>query len=339
MTFRKGIPMDSAEIMSTVLEGIFYGFSVLMFIGTIWALTCKRHIRDINRPITAVAVLLFALSTAHIVINIIRTEEGLVQYLDKFPGKQEAFFADISRESFEIENTIVVLQTLLGDGVVIYRCYVVWQSVWVIILPSILWCSVAVTGGYSIYSFSHTTSISRKVFSHETRQWISAFSALTIATNLLSSGLLAYRIWKIERNVANSLTTKITTTSILRVVTDAAILYSIALLCTFITLICSNDGPLVMIELLTPIISITFYMVIIRIAMGKNHTQILTVRGELPTGSEMDPGNLRQYPLKPLQVYISQFTHTDGASVCRNGNQSRPSTGKEVSIKGASCNV
>jgi hypothetical protein len=55
----------------------------------------------------------------HIVINIIRTEEGLVQYLDKFPGKQEAFFADISRESFEIENTIVVLQTLLGDGVVV----------------------------------------------------------------------------------------------------------------------------------------------------------------------------------------------------------------------------
>ncbi|KAG1805524.1 uncharacterized protein BJ212DRAFT_1391296 [Suillus subaureus] len=338
MTFAKGIPLDSAAIMSIVLESILYGFSVLMFIGTIWALTYKRHMRDVNRPITAVAVLLFALSTAHMVIDIIRTEEGLIQFRDEFPGRPDAFFADISQETFVINNTIVVLQTLLGDGVVIYRCYVVWQTVWVIIVPSILWCSVAVTGGYSIYSFSHTTSISRRVFSHATRQWISAFAGLTIANNLLSSGLLAYRIWEIECNVAKSRTTKITTTSILRVLMDAAVLYSIALLCTLITLVCSNAGPLVMIELLTPIISIVFYMIIIRIAMGRNHhSHISTVRGG--STSETNQGNLQHYPLQPLQIHISRFTHTDGASVYRNGRQDRPSTGKEVFVEGASHNV
>ncbi|KAG1842278.1 hypothetical protein DFJ58DRAFT_806824 [Suillus subalutaceus] len=279
MTFGKGIPLDSAAIMSIVLESILYGFSVLMFIGTIWALTYKRHMRDVNRPIAAVAVLLFTLSTAHMVIDIIRTEEGLIQYRDELPGRPDAFFADISRGTFVINNAIVVLQTLLGDGVVIYRCYVVWQTIWVIILPSMLWCGVAVTGGYSIYSFSHTTSTSGHIFSKATQQWISAFSGLTIATNLLSSGLLAYRIWEIERNVANRCTTKITTTSILRV--------------------------------LTPIISIVFYMIIIRIAMGKNHKSM--------TGSETDRGNLRHYPLKPLQ--------------------DRPSTGKEVSVEGASCSM
>ncbi|KAG1805522.1 uncharacterized protein BJ212DRAFT_1580734 [Suillus subaureus] len=344
MTFAKGIPLDSAAIMSIVLESILYGFSVLMFIGTIWALTYKRHMRDVNRPITAVAILLFALSTAHMVIGIIRTEEGLEQYRDNFPSGTEAFSAEISRETFVINNTIVVLQALLGDGVVkrfwikIYRCYVVWQTVWVIILSSILWCSAAVTGGYSIYSVSHTTSISGHVFSKATRLWIAAFSVLTIVTNLLSSGLLAYRIWKIERSVTNSRTTKITTTSILRVLMDAAILYSMALLCTLVAMVCSNDGSLVMIDVLTPIISITFYMVIIRIAMGrKNHGHILTVRGG--STSETDRGNLQHYTLQPLQVHISRFTHTDGASVYRNGRQDRPSTGKEVFVEGASCTV
>ncbi|KAG1753195.1 hypothetical protein EDB19DRAFT_815573 [Suillus lakei] len=333
MTFAKGIPLDSAAIMSTVLESILYGFSVLMFIGTIWALTYKHHMRDVNRPITAVAVLLLALSTAHMVVDIIRTEDGLVKYRDTFPGGPEAFFAEIAQETFVIKNAIYILQTLLGDGVVIYRCYVVWQTVWVIILPSMLWCSVAVTGVYSLYSFSHTNSISGNIFSQATRQWISAFYALTLATNLLSSGFLAYRIWKIERSVANSRTTKITTTSILRVVMDAAILYSIALLCTLIGSVCSNNGSLVMIDVLTPIISIAFYMVIIRIAMGKkDHSRVFTVRGG--SASETDRGNLRQYPLKPLQVHISQFTHNDSAY--RNGNQERPSTGKEMSVEGAS---
>ncbi|KAG2335436.1 hypothetical protein BDR05DRAFT_970821 [Suillus weaverae] len=338
MTFAKGIPLDSAAIMSTVLEGMLYGFSVLMFIGTIWALTYKCHMRDVNRPITVVAVLLLVLSTAHMVVDIIRTEEGLVQYRNTFPGGPEAFFAEIARKTFVIKNAIYVLQTLLGDGVVIYRCYVVWQTVWVIILPSVLWFSVAVTGVYSIYSFSHTTSISGDVFSHATRQWISAFYALTLATNLLSSGLLAYRIWKIERSIANSRTMKITTTNILRVIMDAAIVYSIALLCTLIGSVCSNNGSLVMIDMLMPIISIAFYMVIIRIAMGKkNHSHILTVRGR--SISETDRGDLQHYPLKPLQVHVSPFTPNDSASVHRNGNQDRPSTGKSASMKGASYDV
>ncbi|KAG1804079.1 hypothetical protein EV424DRAFT_310197 [Suillus variegatus] len=338
MAIGKGMPLDSAALMSTVLEGILYGFSVLMFIGTIWALTHERHMRSVNRLITAVAVLLFVLSTAHMVVDIIRTEEGLVQRHNILQSGPEAFFTEISRETIMIHNAIYVLQTLLGDGVVIYRCYIVWRSIWIIILPSMMWCSVAVTGVCSIYKFWYASIISGNVVGLLViRDWISAFYALTLATNLLSSGLLAYRIWKIEHNVASSCTTKITTTSILRVVMDAAILYSIALLCTLIGVVCSNNGSLVMIDMLTSIISITFYMVIIRIAMGKsNHSHISTVRRG--SGSDTDGGNLQHYAL-PLQVHISQFTHSDGASVYRNGNLDRPSTGKSRLVEEASCNV
>lgn len=40
------------------------GFSLLMFVGTIWVLTRNQPLRKINRPIAAVAVLLLLLSTA-----------------------------------------------------------------------------------------------------------------------------------------------------------------------------------------------------------------------------------------------------------------------------------
>ncbi|KAG2116179.1 hypothetical protein DEU56DRAFT_748403 [Suillus clintonianus] len=338
MTFSKGISQDSAAIMSTVLEGMLYGFSVLMFIGTMWALTYKRHIRDANRPITAVAVLLLVLSTAHMVVDIIRTEDGLVKYRS-ISGGSEAFFADVPGEIFVIKNVIFVLQTLVADGVVIYRCYVVWQTVWVTILPSILWCSVAATGVYSAFNFSrvaHMASVSGSVPSPAAREWILTFYALAFVTNLLSSGLLVFRIWKIERSVSTSRATKSTTTSILRVIVDAAIVYSIALLCTLITSVCSNNGTFVMIDILMPIISIVFYMVMIRIAISRN-SHVLTVRGW--STSETNRGNLQQYPLKPMQVHISQLTHNDGASMYRNGNHDRPSTGKEVPAEGASYDV
>ncbi|KAG1783401.1 hypothetical protein EV702DRAFT_257861 [Suillus placidus] len=227
---------------------------------------------------------------------------------------------------------------LIQKGKKIYRCFVVWQTIWVIILPSMLWCSVAVTGFYSVYNFLQAvqpTSNTERIFSKTTLRCIAAFYTLTLVTNLLSSGLLAFRIWKIERSVSTAHATKVTTTGILRVIMDAATLYSISLLCALISSLCSNDGGFVMIGILTSIISITFYMVIIRIAMGKNtHSHTLTVRGG-STGQ----GSLQHYPLKPLQVHISQFTHTDSASVYRGGDLDRASTGGRASVEGATCDV
>jgi hypothetical protein len=40
------------------------GFSVLMFLGTVWALTHKCRMQDVNRPISVVAIMLFLISTA-----------------------------------------------------------------------------------------------------------------------------------------------------------------------------------------------------------------------------------------------------------------------------------
>ncbi|KAG2356405.1 hypothetical protein BDR07DRAFT_450956 [Suillus spraguei] len=74
------ISIDAVTIISLSLEGILYGISIFMFLGTIYALTHNRHIRTINHPSLVVALLLLILSTAHIVINIIRTGDGLVKY-------------------------------------------------------------------------------------------------------------------------------------------------------------------------------------------------------------------------------------------------------------------
>ena len=116
------------------------GFSVLMFVGTMWALTHKRRMQEINRPIVAVAILLLLLSTSvslspptfdiilisieHIIVDIVRVEEGLVRYRDTFPGGPPAFFADVAQVTFVIKNAIYVMQTLLGDGVVVSSVFV-----------------------------------------------------------------------------------------------------------------------------------------------------------------------------------------------------------------------
>lgn len=164
-----------------------------------WTFTYKQRIRDINRPVVVVATLLFVLSTAvsflshsrchllkapkHMIVGVIRLEDGLVKHGTTFHGGSAGFFADVTQQTFATKNTIITLQTLLGDGVVvssfaaassntslltrnffpfpfpfrekIYRCYVVWQSVWIIILPCMMWCGVA---GY-LQSFTESWTL------------------------------------------------------------------------------------------------------------------------------------------------------------------------------------
>lgn len=299
-----GIPLDTAAIMSSVLEGILYGFSVLMFIGTIWVITYKRHIHNVNRPVVVVAILLFLLSTAHLVLGIIRIEDGLVKQRDTFPGGPVSFFADVTQETFVIKDVIIILQTLLGDGVVIYRCYIVWQSVWIVIIPCIMWCGIAVFGIFGVYRFSLVSSNS--IFTNQTGHLAATFMTLSLATNLLSSGLLAYRIWMSERKVSGIRATK-GKMPLLRVLTDAAILYSAALCSSIICFVLSNNGLYVMADLNVPIISIAFYMVFIRLASSQhNQSYISTVLGRT---SEIERRNSQQYPMQSLRsIYMQNDT-------------------------------
>lgn len=314
-----GIPLDAGALMSTVLEGILYGFSILLFIGTIWSLTHKRHMQDINLPILIVAVLLLILSTAHMVVNIIRAEDGLVKYADTYTGGPSAYFADVSQKTYVIKHSFYVMQTLLADGVVIYRCYVVWQSVWIIVLPIILWCSVAATGVIAIYSVSQASTGSG-IFVEALARWVAAFFASTIATNLLSSGLLAYRIWVIQRGVSGvNSAVRGTVMPIVRVLVDAAILYSAALFTALVLFVCGNNGQDAVVDMAMPIMSIAFYMVLIRVALNKkDRSYISTTSISIPrrTTSEAEQEQSRQYAMKPLRVHVSKFTHQDQPSTC-----------------------
>ncbi|KAG2335839.1 hypothetical protein BDR05DRAFT_985300 [Suillus weaverae] len=319
-----GIPLDSACLLAVALEGIIYGFSVLLF-----------RIQDVNRPIFVIAILLLILSTAHIVVNIIRVEDGLVKYRDTYPGGPVAFFADPTQKTLLILRALYVLQTLLADGVVIYRCYVVWQSILIVILPSMLWCSVAVTGAFVVYCYSQATSNSANFFANllgQTTQWVTAFFASTMATNLLSSGLLAYRIWTIDRNVSTVRTTKGTMIPIVRMLVDAAVLYTVVLFIALICFVCSNNGVELVVDMIMPIISIAFYMVLIRIAINRKIRSHPSIIG---TTIGTEQGNLQPYSMQPLQVHVSQFTRSDGTSTYGMGNEDQPSVFKAESGKGS----
>ena len=119
------------------------GFSLPMFIGTVWVLTRKQGNHASNWKRLSIAIILLVLSTTvssfadtrgpislpnnpclffkHVVVDIVRIDEGLVKFRNTFPGGPVAFFEDIAQHTFVIKNALFTLQTLLGDAVVVGR--------------------------------------------------------------------------------------------------------------------------------------------------------------------------------------------------------------------------
>ncbi|KAG9308520.1 hypothetical protein JVU11DRAFT_3070 [Chiua virens] len=256
------IPLDKAELLSTFLEAVLYGFSLLMFGGTIWALLARRSTVPVNPRMLAVACMLLFLSTVHLVIDIIRIMEGFA--LSRDPA---GYFFNVSHWTFVTKNYVYAGQTVIGDAVILYRCHAVWQSMFVMVLPVLLWCGAAVAAFVCPYVESIATQ--EGVFGGTLSNWIISFFTLTLATNFLTTCLLAYRIWYVDRKTAIMRGQQPSQLMpMLHIIVDAGVIYSLTLFAALICFVNESNGQYVILNVITPIISITFYMVIIRVGLS-----------------------------------------------------------------------
>ncbi|KZT28317.1 hypothetical protein NEOLEDRAFT_1058952 [Neolentinus lepideus HHB14362 ss-1] len=305
-----GISLAEAVILSLSLESILYGASVCMFGATLWVLCYKHASPRTTRFMIIAACALFLFSTMHVSTDIARLIIAFVHIGSTNPGGIELWLGRVSQKTYMLKTAFYILQTLTGDAVIasntpIYRCHMVYRSYWIILGPFILWCSVVAMGSAVLYTFATTST---NVFARRTTIWVSSFWGSTLATNLTSTILLAYRIWRVDRSVAETRTNS-SLRGVVRVVLDAGALYSVTLLSALIPFICKSEGQYVVLDMITPIISIAFYMVLIRVGLA-NGSAPLSSSANRSRGSTA-PTMHNHYSMRPLEVHISQLMETD----------------------------
>ncbi|TFY72988.1 hypothetical protein EVG20_g32 [Dentipellis fragilis] len=310
------LPLDKAGIVSTTLEGILYGFSVFMYGVTLWVLLFRRSTNKVNRPMVTVATMLFVFSTMVSTTTVIDrvAEHGLVDNREFVPGGPPIWFSNPSDFTFVFKSAIYTFQTVTGDGVVIYRCYKVWQDVRVIIFPIIMLCGVITTGVGSVWACSQAKPSGAGIFAKETGQWITAFYSSTLSTNFICTMILASRIWQMNSRVTRKVpgAARSSLMPVVFIIVDAGILYSAALLSALICFVTKSNGQYVVLDMIMPIISIAFYMVIVRVGIAEasgtpSHGGESSGRANLNYPNTPRGGN---YAMHPLEVHITQLTES-----------------------------
>jgi len=251
----------------------------------LWVLIHDRGGR-INMRLLLPALALYALATAHLTIDAYRSVKAFIAYRDA-PGGPIAYLNNLSSASNLIKDSFYGIQTLLGDFCLIYRCSVIWQhNIWIIILPIFLWISCAVTGVGFIISDSKM-SPEAQVFS--LARWLAAFFAATLATNVICTSMIAFRIWFVDQACGKYSETKSTLKPMLAVVIESGAIYSVSLTILLAIYLSDSLAYLILSQAISPIIGIVFSMIIVRMGLSvawQNNSQkssFLTTHLQLAT--------------------------------------------------------
>ncbi|KAJ6536754.1 hypothetical protein DFH09DRAFT_1324499 [Mycena vulgaris] len=294
-------------IVSIWVEGVIYGFFICIFslslavnLGTS---TCQSpH----SRAMFIVGIITFILATVHISINCMRMMRGYVDH-SALLGGPVGYLGILSQWDHVFKNVIYATQSIVGDSVAVYRCWVLWnRNFYVVCIPFFMVFGSAVSGYMTCAIFTKIQAGST-VFDGSLDAWVKTFYSLAVAQNIITTALMAWRIAAAEQQASSYRTGKLT--PILRILVESAALYLVAELILLILYASDNNAQFIALEAITPIVGITFNLITIRITLRSQSSSSASESGNQGTDSRHP--TIGHIPLRHIAVSITNSKVTD----------------------------
>lgn len=132
-------------------------------------------------------------ATVQVALNTIRALESLG------PTGISEQFTNLGSAAEVLKFTCVNMQTLIGDGILTYRCWIVDGKSWTVAaVPALLWIRTLVTTVLNIVVISHIHSEALTAPT-SLRPIISSFWGISIALNIVTTCLIVARIYSVDQ--------------------------------------------------------------------------------------------------------------------------------------------
>ncbi|KAH9899233.1 hypothetical protein C8Q73DRAFT_815593 [Cubamyces lactineus] len=183
---------DIAALIGFACETALWGMNCVLFFISLGLLYRKGRRGDLNLTIFIIHCLLFVTCTAHfgIEFNHFYTTLNSSSSVVGFANETKALLA---------ADVFISICDLLGDAMLLYRCWVMWGDArWVIVLPVLS----AVAGFICLLQVVHfvaTLSPASPVPPAAVVPLTTAGYVLPLCTNVMATGLLVLKIWWMTR--------------------------------------------------------------------------------------------------------------------------------------------
>ncbi|KAJ3516345.1 hypothetical protein NLJ89_g1192 [Agrocybe chaxingu] len=247
-------------------SGVFW----VLFIRCNEVLWRRSKARDetLFKPIFIVAWVLFGTITAHLIIDIYASFKAFILPQDETiiieagqMNPAQLFYMSLDHPSNVAYSALYVAATLLADGFLIYRLYIVWSyNRPITILPILLWISLFITGTVTTWLFQH----SRQTIFGVSRRWILACFSITFLCNFYCTTLIAFRVAMSQRNLRVMDTAPSGLSKILEILIQSAALYGVLVILSLAFMIISSNVVWITVGMTNPVIGVIFCMIVTR---------------------------------------------------------------------------
>ncbi|KXN82191.1 hypothetical protein AN958_02936 [Leucoagaricus sp. SymC.cos] len=319
-----GIPLDKAEILALFLENIIYGIFLTFFLLLVVISFGEKDIRIANqRFILPVATLMMALATTHLIIDFVRVLQAFVTGDDSKAAHPIPYYEIISHPLHVAKTPVYAIQTILGDAVLVWRCYVIYNKRYYVLVPAGV-ILLANLGKCIVVSWSVSAAIPGRNIFQTASQWITAFFILTMTLNVCCTSAIVIKIWLTRRQAASASRSLF---PVIAVVIESGAIYTSSVLGLLIAYLSDSNGQFSALDLITPLVGVTYCLIVLQIhfhlrissasrrGATSNWSIPNTWRRPSPHETMTIPGpDIKSYPLTGgVAVHITEQaeTHTD----------------------------
>ncbi|KAF7345797.1 Carboxylic ester hydrolase [Mycena venus] len=195
------LSLPAAELIAQTFGCVLYGiYLVTLGIAARFLLIADsgrwKRSSEIRWIMVVVSGLLFVNSTLDLVVSTITVVQAFVLYSG--PGGAAHIFTHGSGWQTMTKAFCVPFQSLLGDGILIYRCWFLWSKSWLIVaLPFLIWLANVACAVRFLSLLSQASQ--GLVISTVIQPWLTAFWSMTICINIMTTSLIVGRIWMVDR--------------------------------------------------------------------------------------------------------------------------------------------
>jgi len=298
-------------LLAAWAEALVYGFLCCIFGATMYVYfssTYSSSRRDRHSTIMImISAVMFFIATFHLAMNCFRLLRGYVD--DRLaPGGPVGYIGDLRKWDHILKDTLYATQENLGSAAAIYRCWVLWNyNLKVVLLPCIL-LFINIAAGYIVCGTYSSVDPTATVFNPRLAQWIKTFYSIAVVLNIITTGLMSYRIWGAHKRLTNHGVVQGRLLSILRILIESAALQLIVEI-VLLGLYCGNiNAQYIFLECVTSIVAITFNTITVRI---KLNAAMEGAKSPASSNQENQVQTIGSTPMRRIHVNINREVDDD----------------------------
>ncbi|KAF8890124.1 hypothetical protein BD779DRAFT_289493 [Infundibulicybe gibba] len=255
------ISLTSVNLASVCVESFLYGSYVVFAVIFFFSYTRRGGGTAASRPLMFASVFMFLTITGlvqHWVASIARVFEAFVTH-DQVTI-HSAIFTNLAQPTEVVKAAMLFITGIIADITLVYRLSIVWNpKLPVIIFP------ICTTIGFTVCGLGLTYQVAQYDasdinFTRRLDQWVTGNFVFTLCTNVYSSGLIAWRIWKADRRL-KSYSGSNNLLFIAIKVLECAALYAIWSIFFFVAYQAHSNIKYFACDIGAPIIGVTFLLV------------------------------------------------------------------------------